>query len=66
MIYFRQAERAIFAFGFAKSDRENLSATELAAFRKTAKEALGFAQEYVEAVVKIGKLIEVNGGDEDL
>ena len=66
LIFFRQAERAIFAFGIAKSDRENLSASELATFRKTAKEALGFAQEYVEAVVKIGKLIEVNGGDEDL
>ena len=66
LIFFRQAERAIFAFGFAKSDRENLSASELAAFKKTAKETLGFAQEYVEAVVKIGKLIEVSGGDEVL
>jgi hypothetical protein len=29
LVFFRQEERAIFAFGFAKSDKANLSAAEL-------------------------------------
>ena len=40
LIFFRLGERAIFAFGFAKSDKANLNAEELTEFRKAAKEYL--------------------------
>lgn len=66
LIFFRAAERAIFAFGFAKSDQANLSAQELTALKKAAKEALAAIQEQVDAVVGSGRLIEVRSGNEDV
>ena len=36
-------------FGFAKSDKANLDAEELAEFKKAAKELLEFSQEQVDA-----------------
>ena len=66
LIFFRSGERSIFVFGFAKSDKANLNAEELAEFRKAAKEYLAFSQLQIDKLVKIGKLTEVNYGDEDL
>lgn len=66
LIFFRSGERAIFAFGFAKSDKANLNAVELAAFKKAAKEYLAFPQRQIDALVKIERLTEVGNGDEDL
>ena len=66
LIFFRQAERAIFAFGFAKSDRENLSARELASLKAAAKQALDATTEEVEAVVNNRRWIEVRHDEEDL
>ena len=66
LIFFRLGDRAIFAFGFAKSDKANLNAEELTEFRKAAKEYLAFSQHQIEALVKIERLTEVSDGDEDL
>jgi len=66
LIIFRSGERAIFAFGFAKSDKANLNARELAEFRTAAKAYLAFPQHQMDALVKIGQLTEVRRGDEDL
>lgn len=66
LILFRQAERAIFAFGFAKNDRENLSARELASLKGAAKQALEATKEEVEAVVKNRRWIEVKHDQEDV
>ena len=65
LILFRQAERAIFAFGFAKSDKENLTAGELAAFRNLSKIVLSLSQNEIELEVQTEKLLEVHR-DEDL
>ena len=66
LIFFRQAERAIFAFGFAKNDRENLSDGELAEFRKAAKEYLAFSRHQIDELVKIERLTELGDDNEDL
>lgn len=66
LIFYRQADRAIFAFGFAKNAKANLSADELAQFKKFAKTALTATLDEIDAVVKTGKLIEVNYGDQDI
>jgi hypothetical protein len=66
LIFFRSGERSIFVFGFAKSDKANLDAEELAEFKKAAKELLEFSQEQVDALVGIGRLLEVKRGEEDL
>lgn len=66
IVFFRSGERAIFAYGFAKSDRANLTRDELAEFKRAAKFALAFTQSQIDALVRIGKLQEVQRGDEDL
>lgn len=66
LIFFQTAERAIFVFGFAKSDKANLNAEELTEFRKAAKELLAFPQHQMDALVKIGRLTKVRHGDEDI
>lgn len=66
LIYFRKGERAIFAFGFAKSERANIDVEELASLKKAARQMLGFAESDIEALVKIGRLTEVRRGGEDL
>lgn len=37
LVFFRHEERAIFAFGFAKSGKANLNAVKLRAYRQAAK-----------------------------
>ena len=64
IILFRRGERAIFAYGFAKKDRENLDRTELTAFRKAAELFLGFDQAAVTAMLKSGAWLEVTDDDE--
>jgi len=66
LIFYREGERAIFVFGFAKSDKANLDAAELAAFKKAARQLLDFSQQQIEALVAIGRLMEVRRGQDDL
>ncbi len=63
LIFFRAETRAIFAFGFAKSDRANLDADEEAVFKKAAKLALAFSEEQMDAEVAAGRLTEVQCDD---
>ena len=65
IILFRSGERAVFVLGFAKSDRANLTALELKAYREAAKIVLALNQRQIEAEVAAGRLMEVTS-DEDL
>lgn len=59
LILFRQGDRAVFAFGFAKNVRENISKADLALLRKTAVEALGWSEEDLDRLVQSGVLVEI-------
>lgn len=63
LVFFRSRERAVFVFGFAKSSRANLDAEELSAFRKAAKIVLGLSQAALDAEMKAGAMMEVDGDD---
>jgi hypothetical protein len=54
ILLFRQGERAIFAYGFAKNDKDNIDRTELAAFRKAAALFLGFDEAAVTKMIESG------------
>lgn len=54
ILLFRQGERAIFAYGFAKNDKDNIDRNELAAFRKVAALFLGFDDEAVAKMIDSG------------
>jgi hypothetical protein len=58
IILLRWKRIAIFAFGFAKSERANITPEELKVWRQIAKELLT-APDAVRAAINEGKLIEV-------
>ena len=58
IILLRLKSLAIFAYGFAKNERANITSDELTFWRKIAKELLP-SQVAVEAALDQGKLIQV-------
>ena len=51
--------RAVFLFGFAKNDRDNVSEDELAELRVTARSWLAAGKALIERALEDGALIEV-------
>ena len=66
LVFFRHAERAIFAFGFAKSDKANLSAVEMRTYKQAAKIVLGLTPAQIDMEVREERLFEVNDDAQDL
>lgn len=62
---FRQGDRAIFAFGFAKSAQANISKADLALLKDAATEALGWSGEELDRLVASGTLVEIEDEHED-
>ncbi|AEF81044.1 type II toxin-antitoxin system RelE/ParE family toxin [Leadbettera azotonutricia] len=54
ILFFRQDERLIFSYVFAKSNRGNIDDAELRAFRATAKGDLEYTEDQMNAFVKKG------------
>ena len=65
LILFRQGDRAIFAFGFAKNAQANMSKTDLALLKDAAAEALGWSGEELDRLVASGTLVEIEDEHED-
>jgi hypothetical protein len=61
LILFRQGDRAIFAFGFAKSALANISNADLDLLRAAAAEALGWTDEDLDRLAASGALVEIEG-----
>lgn len=66
LVFFRHEERAIFAFGFAKSDKANLSTAELRTYKQAARIVLALTQAQIDTEVREGRLFEVNDDAQDL
>jgi len=64
LILFRQGDRAIFAFGFAKSAQANISKAYLALLRDAATEALEWNDEELDRLVVSGTLVEIDDGND--
>jgi hypothetical protein len=60
LIFFRARARAVFAFGFAKSDQDNIDPRDEALLKDAAKLTLAFTQSQIDKLVKTGTLVEVN------
>ena len=65
LILFQQGDRAIFAFGFAKSAQANISKADLALLKNAAAEALGWSGEELDRLVASGTLVEIAHEHED-
>lgn len=59
ILAFRSKHRAIFIFGFAKNDRDNIDAEELESLRGLGEMALGFDDDEVRNRIDAGSWIEV-------
>ena len=51
-------------FGFAKSDKANLSVAELKVYRKAASIMLELGDDQIETEVEAGRLVEVNDDEQ--
>lgn len=66
LVLFRIGHRAVFAFGFSKNDRADISADEEAMLKKAAKLVLGLPDEAMSKEVESGRLREVKYDEQDL
>lgn len=65
LILFREGDRAIFAYGFAKSAMANIPKAELTLLRKAAAIALEWSDAQMDQQVELGKLVELDHGQDD-
>jgi hypothetical protein len=61
---YRRGDRAVFLFGFAKSERDNLDDDELAYWQQVGRTYLALDEEELEAAITTDELMEVSY-DED-
>ncbi len=59
IILFRRTDKAFFTYGFAKSDRADISRNELKAFRKLAEILLSLEDDALTAAMKNGTITEI-------
>jgi len=59
IVLFKSGELAFFVYGFAKSDRGNISRKELAKLKDTAKDWLSLSNEQLDKLLRIGKYQEI-------
>lgn len=60
VVAYRRGERAVFLLGFAKSERDNIDAGELAELRAQGQAFLGLRMDQIAALVREGDLTEVD------
>jgi len=61
IVLFKSGELTFFVYGFAKSDRGNISRKELAKLKETAKDWLSLSNEQLDKLLQIGKYQEIEG-----
>lgn len=64
LVAFRQGGKAFFVFGFAKSERANVSDKELRALKLLAKELLNYPAASLVKATKAGELVEIEVNDD--
>ena len=59
MILYRRRDRAYFVYGFAKSQRANISDEETAAFKRAARHVLELTDGQLSELIRKGQFSEV-------
>lgn len=65
LIAYRSGDRAVFLYGFAKNERDNITNDEIETLREIGAAWLDAKIERLEKVIKEGILQETNYGDEE-
>ena len=66
LIVFRRGDRAIFVFGFAKSQRDNISDEELDDLKSTAALLLNYGEDDLTRAIENDELWELDCDDEEI
>jgi hypothetical protein len=61
IVFFKSGDKTFYYYGFAKSDRGNISRKELRKLKDTAKDYLSLSDEQIERALKAGKFTEIEG-----
>jgi hypothetical protein len=64
LVAFKQGDKAFFIYGFAKSERSNVSDKELQALKLLAKELLNYPAPALADAIRAEKLIEIKVNDD--
>ena len=59
IIFFRKGDRALFVYGFAKSDRANVHPNEVAEFKKIAKGFFALTDKQIESLLLEEEFTEI-------
>lgn len=59
IILFRQGNRAVFMYGFAKSERTNIRTDEEKEFKEAAKHVLALTEQQLAELIRGGDFVEV-------
>src|SRR6266576_2307124 len=65
IIAYRRGSRAVFLFGFAKNERDNLDDDELAQWQRVGRAYLGLDDEGLGAAIAADELMEVSYGEQE-
>lgn len=60
IIVYRSGQRAIFVYGFAKNDRNNLLPDEEVGFKKSATDYLALTDDQLDSMAATGTLMEID------
>ncbi len=63
IILYRQADRAFFVYGFAKSQQSNINNEEQVAFKQAAQYILDLSEEHLSEMIRRGQFVEVKDND---
>ena len=64
IIVYRAQDRAVFLFGFAKNDRENIGHDELSSWKQIALKYLNANEEVITKAIEDGLLKEIGSNEE--
>lgn len=59
IVILRIGKIALFAYGFAKNERDNIDAADLSDFRQLAKETFQYGDEEIDELIRAGSLEEI-------
>ena len=65
IIAYRASARAVFLYGFAKNEKDNIADDELNALRQIAADLLRASQDDLERMIRDDRLTELNYDEED-
>jgi hypothetical protein len=65
LVVYRERERAVFLYGFAKNERDNVDANELARLRRAAADVLMWSDKQIAELTEASELMEIECRDED-